>query len=134
MARRGRPVRRSLRSLGFMPNVPPLPFERPVVELEENLVRLEATPNPSPEVQKAIRELRTAITKKRREIFENLDAWETVLVARHLERPQTLDYVELVFDEFFELHGDRAYGDDRAIVTGFAKLDEFKVMFIGQHK
>lgn len=117
-----------------MPNVPPLPFERPVVELEETLSKLEATLDPSPEDQEAIRKLRTAITKKRREIFDNLDAWDTVKVARHLERPQTLDYVELVFDEFVELHGDRAYGDDRAIITGFAKLDEFKVMFVGQHK
>jgi acetyl-CoA carboxylase carboxyl transferase subunit alpha len=117
-----------------MPNVPPLPFERPVVELEETLSKLEANLDPSPEDQEAIRKLRTAITKKRREIFDNLDAWETVKVARHLERPQTLDYVELVFDEFVELHGDRAYGDDRAIITGFAKLDEFKVMFVGQHK
>jgi len=117
-----------------MPNVPPLPFERPIVELEENLARLEATPNPSPDIQRAIRALRAEITRKRREVFDNLDAWETVKVSRHLERPQTLDYVELVFDEFVELHGDRAFGDDRAIVTGFAKLDEFKVMFVGQHK
>ena len=117
-----------------MPNVPLLPFERPLVELEETLARLDATLDPSPDDQEAIRRLRTAITRKRREIFENLDAWDTVKVARHLERPQTLDYVELVFDEFVELHGDRAFGDDRAIVTGFAKLDEFKVMFVGQHK
>lgn len=117
-----------------MPNIPPLPFERPVVELEEKLAGLEAIDDPSPEIQQAIRALRTEITRKRRQIFENLDAWETVKVARHLERPQTLDYIELVFDEFVELHGDRAFGDDRAIVTGFAKLDEFKVMLVGQHK
>ncbi|MGC1274369.1 MAG: acetyl-CoA carboxylase carboxyltransferase subunit alpha [Planctomycetaceae bacterium] len=119
---------------GFMPNVPPLPFERPVVELEEKLGGLEVITDPSSEIQQAIRALRTEITRKRRQIFENLDAWETVKVARHLERPQTLDYIELVFDEFVELHGDRAFGDDRAIVTGFAKLDEFKVMLVGQHK
>jgi acetyl-CoA carboxylase carboxyl transferase subunit alpha len=117
-----------------MPNVPPLPFERPVVELEERLAGREAIADPSPEIQQEIRALRTEIARKRRQIFENLDAWETVKVARHLERPQTLDYIELVFDEFVELHGDRAFGDDRAIVTGFAKLDEFKVMFVGQHK
>ncbi|MBA3313162.1 MAG: acetyl-CoA carboxylase carboxyltransferase subunit alpha [Planctomycetaceae bacterium] len=117
-----------------MPNVPPLPFERPVVELEETLSKLEAILDPSPDDQDAIRKLRTSIVRKRREIFDNLDAWETVKVARHLERPQTLDYIELVFDEFVELHGDRAFGDDRAIVTGFAKLDEYKVMFVGQHK
>lgn len=117
-----------------MPNVPPLPFERPVVELEDKLGGLEAIPDASPEIQQAIRALRTEITRKRREIFDNLDAWETVKVARHLERPQTLDYIELVCDEFVELHGDRAFGDDRALITGFAKIDEFKVMLVGQHK
>jgi acetyl-CoA carboxylase carboxyl transferase subunit alpha len=117
-----------------MPNVTPLPFERPVVELEEKLAGLEGMPDPSPEIQQAIRALRTEITRKRRQIFESLDAWDIVKVARHPERPQTLDYVELVFDEFVELHGDRAYGDDRAIVTGFAKLDDFKLMLVGQHK
>jgi len=70
----------------------------------------------------------------KREIFANLDAWDTVEVARHESRPQTLDYLELVFDEFVELHGDRAMGDDRAILTGFAKIDGQKVMFIGQQK
>ena len=114
-----------------MPNVPPLPFERSVVELEEKLASLEATPDLP---RQAIRALKADIVKRRREIFENLDPWDTVKVARHLERPQTLDYIELVCDEFVELHGDRSFGDDRAIVTGFAKLDEFKVMFIGQHK
>lgn len=117
-----------------MPNVPPLPFERPVVELEEQLANLEAISDPSAEIQQAVSALRTEIVRKRRKIFEELDAWDTVKVARHLERPQTLDYIELVFDEFVELHGDRAFGDDRALLTGFAKLDEFKVMLIGQHK
>ena len=117
-----------------MPNVPPLPFERPVVELEEKLAGLEAAGDASPGFRKAIRELRAEINQRRRQVFENLDAWDTVKVARHPERPQTLDYVELVFDEFVELSGDRAFGDDRAIVTGFAKLDEFKVMLVGQHK
>ena len=117
-----------------MPNVPPLPFERPVVELEDKLAGLEGTNDPTPEVRQAIRSLRTAIVKRRREIFENLDAWDTVKVARHVSRPQTLDYLELICDEFVELHGDRSFGDDRALLTGFAKLDEFKVMFVGQHK
>jgi len=63
-----------------------------------------------------------------------LDAAETVLVARHPDRPQVLDYIELIFDEFVELHGDRAYRDDRSIKTGFAKLGEEKILFVGQHK
>ena len=111
-----------------------LPFERPIYELEEQLKKIEQEPNPTANTKDAIRNMRLEITRMKREIFENLDAWDTVKVARHPERPQTLDYLELVFDEFVELHGDRAMGDDRAILTGFAKLDGQKVMFIGQQK
>ena len=111
-----------------------LPFERPIYELEEQLKKIEQEPNPTANTKDAIRNMRLEITRMKREIFENLDAWETVMVARHQERPQTLDYLELVFDEFVELHGDKAIGDDRAILTGFAKLDGQKVMFVGQQK
>ena len=111
-----------------------LPFERPIYELEEQLKKIEQEPNPTPNTKDAIRNMRLEITRMKREIFENLDAWDTCKVARHPERPQTLDYLELVFDEFVELHGDRAIGDDRAILTGFAKLDGQKVMFVGQQK
>jgi len=111
-----------------------LSFERPIYKLEEQLERLEAEPSPSANLKEAIRNLRIEITRKRREIFENLDAWQTVEVARHQERPQTLDYVELVLDEFVELHGDKAFRDDPAIVTGFAKIEDHKIMFVGQHK
>ena len=111
-----------------------LPFERPIYELEGQLQQLEAQPNPTPNGQDAIRKIRVEIARMKREIFENLDPWDIVKVARHPERPQTLDYIELVFDEFVELHGDKSFGDDRALITGFAKLDDRKVMLIGQQK
>lgn len=111
-----------------------LPFEKPIADLEDQLATLESQQNPSPTTLDAIRNMRVEIAKLKREIFENLDAWQTVQVARHQQRPQALDYIELICDEFVELHGDRAYGDDRAIVTGFAKLDDQKVLLIGQHK
>jgi acetyl-CoA carboxylase carboxyl transferase subunit alpha len=111
-----------------------LPFEKPIYELENQLAKLEAQANPSANTLDAIRNMRVEIQRMKREVFEHLDAWDTVKVARHLERPQTRDYLELVFDEFVELHGDRAFGDDRALVTGFAKLDGQKVMFVGQQK
>ncbi|MGH7201864.1 MAG: acetyl-CoA carboxylase carboxyltransferase subunit alpha [Planctomycetaceae bacterium] len=111
-----------------------LPFERPIYELEAQLEKLEALPNPTPAVQEEVRNMRVALARMKREIFENLDAWQIVQVARHQERPQTLDYLELVFDEFIELHGDRAFRDDRSILTGFAKLEDHKVLFIGQQK
>ena len=111
-----------------------LPFERPVYELEEQLKKLEAQPEPTENIKEAIRKMRVEIAQRKREVFENLDPWEDVQVARHPQRPQTLDYIELVFDEFVELHGDKTFGDDRAIITGFAKLDDQKVMLIGQQK
>lgn len=111
-----------------------LPFERPVYELEEQLARLEAQPNPTSNTLDAIRNMRTEIQRMKREIFDNLDAWETVQVARHQERPQTRDYIDLMCDEFVELHGDRAFGDDRALITGFARLDDRKVLLVGQQK
>lgn len=111
-----------------------LPFEKPIHQLEQQLEQLEQQPQPTPATLEAIRNMRTEIQKMRREVFENLDAADIVKVARHIERPHTKDYLELVFDEFIELHGDRAFGDDRAILTGFARLEGFKVMFIGQQK
>ena len=117
-----------------MPPAPLLPFERPIRQLEEKLAALEADPNPSGNLREAVRALRREIRDKTREVFERLDAAQTVKVARHAERPQTRDYIELVFDEFVELHGDRAFGDDRAILTGFAKLDGQRVLLVGQQK
>ncbi len=111
-----------------------LPFERPIAELEDQLEKLEAQPNPTPATKDAIRKMRTQVNRMKREVYDNLNPWEIVQVARHQQRPQTLDYLELVFDEFVELHGDKAFGDDRAILTGFAKIDDRKVMFVGQQK
>ena len=64
----------------------------------------------------------------------NLEPWQIVQVSRHQQRPQTRDYIDLIFEQFLELHGDRAMGDDKAIVTGLAHLDDIKVMFIGHQK
>ena len=116
------------------PPTPPLVFEKPIFELEERLGELEQAPDPTPATRDAIRNIRVEITRMRREIFSGLDAWETVQVARHPDRPQVLDYIELLFDEFVELHGDRAYRDDQSIVTGFARLEDEKLLFVGQHK
>src|SRR3954453_10871870 len=78
--------------------------------------------------------MRKELGAPKRPVFNNLSPWETIQVARHPERPQTLDYLELVFEEFVELHGDRAFGDDRAIRAGFARIGDFRVMLIGQQK
>jgi len=117
-----------------MPPVHQLSFERPIYELEAKLAELEASGTATDEVKEQIRHVKQEILRLRKEIYDNLDPWDVVKVSRHPERPQTLDYIELVFDEFIELHGDKAFGDDRAILTGFAKLEDRKVMFIGQNK
>ncbi|MBX3434121.1 MAG: acetyl-CoA carboxylase carboxyltransferase subunit alpha [Pirellulales bacterium] len=111
-----------------------LPFEQPIYELEEQIRDLEGIEPRTPELREQIRALRKQLTETMRSIYKNLDEWETVRVARHPDRPMFTDYVDLVFDEFVELHGDKFFGDDRALRTGFAKLDEFKVMLVGHHK
>ena len=111
----------------------PLPFEQDIHELELQIAKLEAAVD-SPEAAEALRALRRELANKKRERYASLKPWETILVARHKDRPQTLDYIDTVFEEFVELHGDRAFGDDRAMRTGFARLDGQKVMLIGQHK
>jgi acetyl-CoA carboxylase carboxyl transferase subunit alpha len=111
----------------------PMPFEDDIHELEVKVADLEAMPE-APGAAETLRKLRRELTALKRERYDNLKPWQTVLVARHKDRPQTMDYVENMFDEFVELHGDRAFGDDRAIRTGFARLDGQKVMLIGHQK
>ncbi len=111
-----------------------LSFERPIYELRDRLAKLESKLDQTPEVRNEIRALRRELVAETKRIYENLSPWETVEVARHPNRPMTVDYLQTVFDEFVELHGDRLFGDDRAIRTGWAKLDAFKVMVVGHQK
>ncbi len=111
-----------------------LPFEQEIGEMEELLAKLEANRNGQVKSSEEIRQIRRELVNLKRRIYSNLNAWETVLVARHKDRPQTVDYLNLIFDEFVELHGDRAFGDDRAIRTGFAKLGDNRVVLIGHQK
>jgi acetyl-CoA carboxylase carboxyl transferase subunit alpha len=119
-----------------------LAFEEPIFEMEKRLADLEsryatarAGNDPaSADFQEQVRRMRRELSGLLRSIYANLDCWQTVQVSRHPDRPQTRDYLGLLFDRFLELHGDRAIGDDKAIVTGFAHLGEQKVMFIGQQK
>ena len=112
----------------------PLSFERPIKELEARLKKLDGATEPTPEIRGEIRALRRELVEKTRQIYANLTPWETVEVARHPDRPMTEDYLELLFDEFVELHGDKCFGDDRAIRTGWARLDTYKVMVVGHQK
>ena len=109
-------------------------FERPIADFDKRIARLGTSDNASPEVRDEMRALRRERNALVRKVYSNLEPWETVQVARHPERPKTCDYIDLVFDEFVELHGDRFFGDDRAIWTGFAKLATFKVLVVGHQK
>ena len=111
-----------------------LAFERPIYELEARLQKLEGAATDNLAAQEDIRLLKRELSDTKKRIYGNLAPWETVQVARHSERPMTTDYLDLVFDEFVELHGDRFFGDDRAMRTGFAKIDQYKVMVIGHQK
>jgi len=112
--------------------IAPLPFEKEIQEMEQSLAKLEASAGESSSEE--IRRMRREITNLLRKLYSELTPWQTVLVSRHPERPQTMDYVGLIFDEFVELHGDRAFGDDRAIRTGFARLGEHRVLLVGHQK
>jgi len=112
---------------------PGLTFEQPIYELEQELESLSEEESGNGQTAK-VRDLKNRIADLTRDVYSNLSPWETVQVARHQNRPYTRDYLSLVFDEFVELHGDRKFGDDRAILTGFAKLDDQKVMVIGHQK
>ncbi|QDU61875.1 Acetyl-coenzyme A carboxylase carboxyl transferase subunit alpha [Planctomycetes bacterium Pan216] len=111
-----------------------LPFEKPIYDLEAQLADLEAKSVSQFGVSDEVRRMRRELDNMKRKIYGNLTAWQTITVARHPNRPQTSDYIELVCDEFVELHGDKAFGDDRAIVTGFAKIGDYKVMLVGHQK
>ncbi len=111
-----------------------LPFEKEIYEMEALLARLEARNGGQGGTPDEVRRIRRELNNLIRTVYTNLTAWDTVLVARHKNRPQTCDYVGMIFDEFVELHGDRAIGDDRAIRSGFARLGDHRVMLIGHQK
>ena len=109
-----------------------LDFEKPILELEARIQKLESGGKRSDLA--AIKELKKNLESLKQEVFSSLSAWETVQVARHPDRPQTSDYIEFMTEDFVELHGDRTFSDDHAIMTGFATVDGQKLALIGQQK
>src|SRR6202021_1224404 len=104
-----------------------------IEKLERELADLQrmARPEiPSTELDR----LRTEVAQLRHDFYEHMGAWQRTLLARHPQRPYMMDYVRLLFEDFHELHGDRAYGDDAAMVTGFARYHGRPVMLVGQQK
>ena len=111
-----------------------LDFEKPIAEVAEKIAALQLAASDNPELLPQIDKLKSkqaALTKK---IYSKLSTWQKVQVARHPARPHTLDFIERIFDEFEELHGDRQFADDASLVGGIAKLEGMPVMIIGHEK
>ena len=109
-----------------------LDFEKPIAELEMRIAELsEATSERDPE---SLAQLERDLEALRREVFSKLTPWEKVQVARHPERPQSTDFVRFMVEDFVELHGDRTFSDDRAVITGLGRIDGRRVLIVGHRK
>ena len=112
-----------------------LDFEQPIAELEAKIEELQLVgAGDGIDIAEEIQTLRSKSTKLTEKIYANLSPWDIVKVARHPQRPYSLDYIPRIFTDFDELHGDRHFGDDKAIVGGIARLEGQPVMVIGQEK
>ncbi|MHB2149784.1 acetyl-CoA carboxylase carboxyltransferase subunit alpha [Calditrichota bacterium LG25] len=112
-----------------------LEFEKPIVNLEQKIAEMREYAAASHlDLEEDIKRLEKKAAELRREIYMNLSRWQRVQLARHPQRPYSLDYIERMCDYFEELHGDRRFSDDKAIVAGLAKIDDFSVVIVGQQK
>lgn len=112
-----------------------LDFEKPIFELEEKLQETKTLASQNNmDVSQAVTLLEERIHLLKKETFKNLTRWQRVQLSRHPDRPYTLDYIAYLTDDFIELHGDRGFGDDKAMVGGIAQIDGQSVMIIGQQK
>ena len=110
-----------------------LDFEKPIEELEEQILKLQSVEDDQ-DLSAELVKLIDRRDNKLREIYSNLSRWQRVQLARHPERPFSLDYIEAITTEFVELHGDRSFADDTALVGGIGKIDDQSVILIGQQK
>ena len=112
-----------------------LDFEKPLAELESQIEELQSLQRAKGiDYSSEIRQLRSNLVKLTAKVYGNLSGWETVQVARHSRRPILGDYLDIMVKDFRELHGDRCFGDDKAVVTGFGRIGREKVMIVGQNK
>jgi acetyl-CoA carboxylase carboxyl transferase subunit alpha len=110
-------------------------FEKPLAELEQQIEKVKQMEDKNKlDMSATVNELQSKLDDARTQIYSNLNGWQKVQISRHPERPYTLQYLELMCDDFIELHGDRTVGDDKAIIGGFGTLNGQTVMFIGHQK
>jgi acetyl-CoA carboxylase carboxyl transferase subunit alpha len=112
-----------------------LDFEKSITDMEKAVEKLKnLTGDQKSDLNDQLDELQEKLVERKREVYDNLTPWQTVQVARHPRRPVLCDYIGSIFTDFIELHGDRYFGDDRALIGGFAMLGSEKVMLIGHSK
>lgn len=111
-----------------------LEFEKPIQELEKRIEKLSSSSSSKPSAQEEIRKLKTQLAQKESELYSQLTPWQRTQLARHVQRPTVLAYVGELCSGFLELHGDRLFGDDPAIVGGFGRLGGRSVMIVGSQK
>jgi acetyl-CoA carboxylase carboxyl transferase subunit alpha len=110
-----------------------LEFEKPVFELEQKIEEVKKL-GQTLDLSREIKTLEQKLDQTKQRVYKNLTRWQKVQIARHPERPYTLDYISMMTTDFIELHGDRSFRDDKALVGGFAMLDQEAVMIIGTQK
>jgi len=112
-----------------------LEFEKPIFELEKKISELKTlSETDSLDLQKEIQRLEVKLEEVKKKTYAHLTPWQRIQIARHPRRPYTLDYIGMVFKEFAELHGDRTFADDKAVVAGFGTLDEEPFLIVGHQK
>ncbi len=111
-----------------------LDFEQPIADIESKILELENSDLDQNQINKEVIDLNESAVKLTEKIYSKLSPWQNVQVARHPERPHFVDYIERITDEFDELHGDRHFSDDRAILGGIGKIGEHKVVIVGHEK
>lgn len=118
-------------------NMPGLEFERPIIELErkiDELKNLSAQKSIDIDISAEVKRFEEKLANAKREIYDNLTPWQRVQIARHPKRPYTLDYISIMMTDFVEIHGDRHFADDKALICGLAKLDGESIVVMGHQK
>jgi acetyl-CoA carboxylase carboxyl transferase subunit alpha len=112
-----------------------LDFEGPIQEIESLIEKLKSlSSNKSKDVSAQLADLQKQLAQRRKDVYSGLSPWQTVQIARHPQRPVLRDYIDMIFTDFFELHGDRRVSDDRALIGGFARIGKTDVMLIGHNR
>ncbi len=112
-----------------------LDFEKPITELEKKINELKnLSSSKNIDINSEVKKLEEKLDRLRKETYGNMNAWQRVLIARHPKRPYSLDYINMIMTDFVELHGDRLFSDDKALIGGMARLNGFKIMVLGHQK